>query len=127
MDNEQQNENQRYLRMVSIEMKLKPGFVLRKVGQAYMVMPTGPRMKEYQGMITLNETGAFLFKEISKPDQTPETLKEACIKEYGATEEEAKKAVDLFVRQCANCGLLPVTARYFDTVEQREVTPDEFR
>jgi hypothetical protein len=127
MDNEQQNENPRYLRMRGIGLQLKPGFVLRKVGQAYMVMPTGPRMKEYQGMITLNETGAFLFKEVEKPGQTVGMLREACMREYGATDEEAAQAVELFTRQCADCGLLPYTTRYYDTVEQREVTEDELR
>lgn len=85
--------------------RVKPGFVLRKVGQAYMVMPTGPRMKEYEGMITLNETGAFLYKEAEKPDTTPAKLIEACQKEYGATDEEAKQAVDMFIKQCAQVGL----------------------
>ncbi|MCL1795857.1 MAG: PqqD family protein [Clostridia bacterium] len=91
--------------MTIVRIGVRPGFMLRKVGQAYMVMPTGPRMKEYEGMITLNETGAFLFKESQKPDVSKEKLIAACIEEYGATEEEAKQSVDMFVLQCGQCGL----------------------
>jgi hypothetical protein len=137
MDNEQQNPapqeqaqeqaHPRYIKMREIMIALLPGFVLRKVGQAYMVMPTGPRMKDYQGMITLNETGAFLYREMEKPEPSKEKLVEACMKEYEATEEEAKKAVNLFIGQCAECGLFASTVRYYDTVEQREVTEDELR
>lgn len=85
--------------------RVREGYILRQVGQAYMVMPTGPRMKDYEGMITLNETGAFLFKEAQKEDTSPEKLVQACIDEYGATEEEAKQAVHMFITQCADCGL----------------------
>ena len=88
-----------------VRIGVRPGFMLRKVGQAYMVMPTGPRMKEYEGMITLNETGAFLFKESQKPEPTKQSLIAACIEEYGATQEEAEQAVDMFVMQCGECGI----------------------
>jgi len=96
----------RYMVIRRVQVALQRGYVLRKVGQAYMVMPTGPRMKDYQGMITLNETGAFLYKELEKPDPTEEKMIEACKAEYGATDEEAKEAVAVFVQQCAQCGLL---------------------
>ena len=57
-----------------VRVGVRKGYILRKVGEAYMVMPTGPRMKEYRGMITLNETGAFLFKESQKPEPTRDKL-----------------------------------------------------
>lgn len=118
-------EGARYLTLRTVIIGVKPGYILRKVGQAYMVMPTGPRMKEYQGMITLNETGAFLFKESQKPEPTKQKLIDACIAEYGATEEEAQKAVDAFVLQCADCGLFEFENKILDTVTGKEVTEDE--
>ena len=81
------------------------GYILRKVGEAYMVMPTGPRMKEYRGMITLNETGAFLFKESQKPEPTRDKLIQAAMEEYKVGEEEAAENVDSFIQQCADCHL----------------------
>ena len=96
------------------KLEIKSGYVLRKVGQAYMVMPTGPRMKEYEGMITLNETGAFLFKEMQKPDQTIEKLRQACVDEYSATEQEAADAVQSFLFQCCECALVEYEDTFVD-------------
>lgn len=104
---------------------IKPGYILRKVGQAFMVMPTGPRMKEYQGMITLNETGAFLFKEAQKEEPTNQKLIDACIAEYGATPEEAKIAVDAFMIQCVKCGLMEAETVYYDKRTGKKVTVEE--
>lgn len=110
---------------LSIDIGVKPGFMLRKVGKAYMVMPTGPRMKDYEGMITLNETGAFLFKESQKPEPTREKLIEACKAEYGAEDEEAAKAVDAFVLQCANCGIFEQRSLIYDKETGEVVHKDD--
>lgn len=109
-----------------IDIGVKPGYVLRKVGQAYMVMPTGPRMKDYEGMITLNETGAFLYKESEKPEATRDKLVEASMKEYNVDEEEAGKAVDSFITQCAGCGLFEYREVIYDNIDDKLVTKDEF-
>lgn len=118
-------EGARFLTLREVQVGVKPGYILRKVGQAYMVMPTGPRMKEYQGMITLNETGAFLFTESQKPESSREKLIEACKAEYGATDEEAMQAVRAFVNQCADCGLFEHITRTFDMQTGFEVTEDD--
>lgn len=120
-------EESPYVALQLINIKIKPGFVLRKVGQAFMVMPTGPRMKEYQGMITLNETGAFLFKEAQKENPTKRKLMDACIAEYQATEEEALEAVDAFILQCAQCGLMGADIKVIDKRTGQEVPKDEFK
>lgn len=115
----------RYRKVRKVNVELKPGYVLRKVGQAYMVMPTGPRMKDYQGMITLNETGAFMYRLMEKQGTTEEDLQQACMKEYDATEEEANQAVDMFVRQCAECGLFEYVEAIFDAKEEKIIEEDE--
>ena len=56
-------------------------------------------------MITLNETGAFLFKESQKPEPTREKLIQAAMEEYKVGEEEAAENVDSFIQQCADCHL----------------------
>ena len=38
-------------------MKIKDGFILRSVSDAYVVVPLGEAAKTFNGMITLNETG----------------------------------------------------------------------
>ena len=43
-------------------MKIKSGFIVRKIANQYMAVPVGERSQELHGMIGLNETGAFLWK-----------------------------------------------------------------
>ena len=132
MMSEEQNRKEppeigRYIQVHNVALGVKPGYVLRKVGQAHMVMATGPRMKDYQGMITLNETGAFLFKESQKENPSKQDLIDACKAEYGASDEEALEAVDSFIQQCAQCGLFELESKIIDLKEQREVSEDEWR
>ena len=42
-------------------MKIKEGFILRKVPGMNLVMPTGKNVKDFNGSLMLNDTGAFLF------------------------------------------------------------------
>lgn len=108
-----------------MQMQINDGYVLRKVGQAFMVMPTGARMKEYQGMITLNDTGAFLFEQMKKPDVTRDDLVEACKAEYGATEDEANQAIDSFLAQASECNLVPYADIYIDLKTQQPIPKEE--
>ena len=40
-------------------IKAKKGFLLRKLGNEYMVVAIGEAIKNFNGMIRINETGAF--------------------------------------------------------------------
>ena len=46
-------------------MKIKNGFILRNFSDAYVVVAVGEAAKDFNGMITLNETGAFLWKTLA--------------------------------------------------------------
>ena len=43
-------------------MKIKEGFILRKVGIQFVVAATGKASEHFNGMMRLNETGAFAFR-----------------------------------------------------------------
>ena len=43
-------------------MKIKDNFILRKVADSYVVVPVGKLTLDFNGIINLNETGAFLFE-----------------------------------------------------------------
>jgi len=86
-------------------LERRSGFVVRKVGEAHMVVPTGARMKEYRGMITINETGAFLF-DLIKERRTARELMDALIAEYGIDDKTAFEAIETFVDQCSFANLL---------------------
>ena len=66
-------------------MKMKDGFVLRKIANQYMAVPIGARAKELHGMIGLNETGAFIWERLSRNLSLEEIVKDLC-GEYEVTE-----------------------------------------
>ena len=77
-------------------MRIKEGFILRKVGKQYVVAATGKASKDFNGMIRLNASAAYVF-ELLKEDMTEEALVAALLKEYDVDEETAKLDVDAFL------------------------------
>jgi hypothetical protein len=86
-------------------MKIKEGFVVRKIANQYMAVPVGARAKELHGMIGLNETAAFLW-ELLKENRTEEELAELLYNEYEITEEKALETVKNFSALLAKEGVL---------------------
>lgn len=79
-------------------MKVKKDFVLRNVAGSFIVVPTGAACIDFNGMITLNETGAFIWKCLEN-DTSVEQIAEDIIKEYDITKEDAMAAVEVFVKK----------------------------
>ena len=76
-------------------MKLKNGFVLREVAGEIIVVPSGDELN-LNMMITLNDTGKFLWQHLEK-GAVEEELTAALLAEYEVTPELAKQAVAAFV------------------------------
>lgn len=79
------------------DMKLKDGFVLRQVAGEYVAIPSGDEV-DLDKMITLNETGAFLWERLSA-DITQETLVDALLAEYEVDRDTAAQCVDAFIEK----------------------------
>lgn len=47
-------------------LKTKKGFILRRMGSEYMVVAVGAAAAKFNGMIQMNETGAFFWKELEQ-------------------------------------------------------------
>ena len=85
-------------------MKLKEGFLMRQVAGQVVVLPTGGAM-DLDMMITLNDTGAFLWKKLQ--ENTDEAaLVAAVLAEYDVDEATAKQAVANFVAKLSDNGFL---------------------
>ena len=85
-------------------MKMKEGFLLREVAGQTVVLPVGADM-DLNLMITLNETGAFLWEKLQ--EETDEAaLVAAVLAEYDADEATAKQAVSNFVAKLRDNGFL---------------------
>lgn len=76
-------------------MKMKDGFVLRTVAGETVVLPTGG-VTNFDMMITLNDTGRFLWEHLENETNEEELVK-ALLAEYDVTEEVAVKSVAAFV------------------------------
>ncbi len=76
-------------------MKIKDGFVVRKIANQFMAVPIGARAKELHGMIGLNETAAFLW-ELLEEERTVEELASLLYNEYDISEEKALETVNRF-------------------------------
>ena len=77
-------------------MKVKNGFILRKVGRQYVAAATGEASKNFNGMIRLNEEAAFAFGLLQK-GITEDGLVAALVEKYGGTEDETKIDVANFL------------------------------
>ena len=76
-------------------MKIKPGFALKEVANSFVIVPTGSNIVDFSAMITINETGAFLWNSITD-GITEEELVEKLLKEYDVDRETAANDVHEF-------------------------------
>lgn len=77
-------------------MKINENFVLRQVVDTYVVLPIGKATVDFNGMITLNESGAFLWHQMEN-GTTREELADLLTAVYDVSREEALKDIDSFV------------------------------
>ena len=85
-------------------MKIKDGFVLRKVPGMNLVMPTGRNVKEFNGSLMLNDTGAFIFEKLQK-GSTPEETAQALTQAYDVTLDTASADVKNTVASLIEAGV----------------------
>ena len=76
-------------------MKVKNGFILRKVGKQYVVAATGDASKNFNGMIRLNDEAAFAFG-LLQDGITEAALVAALVEKYGGNEEDVRADVANF-------------------------------
>ena len=77
-------------------MKMKEGFILRKVGTQYVVAATGKASENFNGIIRLNESGAFLFRQLQE-GATVEELVARLTEEYDVDEATAHRDAESFL------------------------------
>lgn len=86
-------------------MKIKAGLVLYEVAGSYVVVPAGEETLDFNGMVTLNETGAFLWKRLEQGcDQAQ--LVEALLEKYEVSREQAQQSVERFVAEIQDNGFV---------------------
>lgn len=86
-------------------MKIRDGFILREVADNYIVVAVGEAVKSFNGVINLNETGAFLWKQLENGTDK-EALIDALLAEYEVDREVAEKDVETFIAKLTEAELL---------------------
>ena len=85
-------------------MKIKDGFVLRKLPGMNLVMPTGKNVKTFNGSLVLNDTGAFIFEKLQE-GASPEQTAEALTREYDVPLDTASADVKNTVAALIEAGV----------------------
>lgn len=87
-------------------MKIKDGFILREMDvESAVVVPVGETSEQFNGMITLNETGMLLWRALEQ-SATEETLRDALCEAYEVAPEAAARDVTAFLQKAREAGLL---------------------
>ncbi len=86
-------------------MKIKEGYVLREVADQYVVIPFGSESVSFNGMITLNESGALLWRALENGGDR-ETLADALVGEYDIDRESALADADEFIASLTKIGCI---------------------
>ena len=86
-------------------MKIKDTFILRNIAGNNIVLPVGASSETFSGMMTLNESGVFLWNSL-KNDISMDDLINAMLSEYNVSAEEAKSDVEEFVKSLRSAGVL---------------------
>ena len=80
------------------KMKISDQYVVREVLGENIIVPTGQAALTYQGIIAVNETGAFLVRYLQEHDADQTELVQAVCGEYDIDEDTAKKDVEGFLK-----------------------------
>ncbi len=80
-------------------MKIREGFILRDVAGKTFVVATGELSAQFQGMITLNETGRFIWERLEKGAEKEDIVTALCeayeVEDVSLVEND----VDLFIEK----------------------------
>lgn len=86
-------------------MKIKEGFITRKIADTIVAVPTGKLVNEFQGMIRLSNSSKFvwdLFQEHTTVDEVAEKLS----KEYDIDINRAKADIEKFINNLKDSNII---------------------
>jgi hypothetical protein len=85
-------------------MKIKDGFMLREIAGSWIVVPIGQRVVEFNGLMTLSESGALLWKQLERGAEHRQLI-ETVLAEYDIDRDTAEADVEEFVTAISEKGL----------------------
>lgn len=86
-------------------MKVSDEFVLREIAGEHILVPIGTAAAGFNGLISMNEVGRFIF-ELLAEERTAQELADHICGEYDVSGETALKDVEEFLQQLRQIGAL---------------------
>ncbi|EGW38460.1 coenzyme PQQ synthesis protein D [Desulfosporosinus sp. OT] len=84
------------MKLEARSLKIRDGFMLREIAGQWVVVPLGEKVVEFNGIMTLSQSGALLWQVLEK-NASEEDLVEVILKEYTIDKETAETDVREFV------------------------------
>ncbi|WP_088188777.1 PqqD family protein [Desulfosporosinus sp. FKA] len=85
-------------------MRIKSGYLMKEIAKNHVVVPTGKAALDFSGMMTLNETGAFLWRQL-EAGTTESELVASLLKDYDTNETTARADISEFLTKLKTADL----------------------
>jgi len=86
-------------------MRIKKDYALRQIADTWVVLPLAAETVNFSGMLTLNDSGAMLWKVLERKCDV-DALTEALVAEYEVTEEQARVDAEEFLNKLIQAGCI---------------------
>ncbi len=87
-------------------MRIKDGFLVKKILDDYLVVPTGDNIVDFAVVVSLNESGAYLWEQLTT-EKTQAELVDALLSAYDIPERSmAEDDVSEFIALLKTRGFL---------------------
>ncbi len=86
-------------------LKIKENFVLKEIAGEYVIIPLGEEAARHRGLMTLNETGAFIWEHLMKGEDR-QMIAEAMAAEYGIETKEAAEDLGVYLAHLEKLGVM---------------------
>ena len=87
-------------------MKIKDGFVLRTICGEHVVVGEGLAQVNFNKMLSLNDSAAYLWENIQGKEFTPAQMVELILEKYEVSPEQAAADVDKLLDIWINSGVV---------------------
>ena len=87
-------------------MKTREGFVLRPLGEEYIVIGEGIAQVDFNKMISMNSSAAYLWRNVEGKEFTVEDLKDLLLEEYEVDPETALSDAEAVARKWIEAGIV---------------------
>lgn len=87
-------------------MKAKKGFNLRSICGENVIVAEGVENIDFSRIISMNESAAYLWKNIQQRDFTPADLAQLLTSEYEVDEATAQKDAAIIAQQWVEAGIV---------------------